>query len=122
MDGRQRKGKEYEARAARMLQRAGLTILTRNYSSRMGEIDLVCRDGTTLVFVEVRYRGNPRFASAAASIDGAKRRRLLNTAQFYLQHNHQAGKQACRIDVVAFGDAQGSGKDEIQWLKNAITL
>ena len=62
------RGKDAEARAARYLEGRGLTIVERNYRSRYGEIDLIARDGATLVFVEVRARASNTFGGAAASI------------------------------------------------------
>ncbi len=116
------RGQEYEERATELLSARGLQVLTRNYRCKLGEIDLVCRDGDTLVFVEVRYRSNPRFASAAASVTPAKMRRLWATAQLYLQQRGLSDQQACRFDVLAFDDDQRHGKDGIQWLKNAISM
>lgn len=104
-------GSEAEARAARHLARHGLQILARNYRCRGGEIDLVCRDGATLVFVEVRLRTNSGYGGAAASITPAKQRRLVLAANHYL-----AGKSlpACRFDAVLLDGAN------IDWIKNAF--
>jgi putative endonuclease len=115
-------GKEYEDRADRLLRSQGLEIITRNYRCKLGEIDLVCRDDNTLVFVEVRYRSNPRFASATASVTPAKARRLWATAQLYLQQRGLTEQQPCRFDVLAFDDNRSAGEDGIQWLKNAISM
>ncbi len=118
------KGREFEERAARFLRSVGLEILERNYRCKAGEIDLVCRDGTSLVFVEVRFRSQGGFASAAASVTAAKQRRLIAAARHYLQRHHLTERTACRIDVVTFDRAialgRRPGKDEIQWVKNAI--
>jgi putative endonuclease len=104
-------GSEAEELAARHLARHGLSIVARNYRCRGGEIDLVCRDGGTLVFVEVRLRTNRNFGGAAASITAAKRQRLIRAAGHYL-----AGKPlpACRFDVVLL-DGQ-----EMEWIRNAF--
>ncbi len=123
-----KRGKEFEDRAARLLREAGLQIITRNYRCKAGEIDLVCQDGATLVFVEVRFRNRRGFATAAASITPAKQRRLIAACQHYLQRKHLLDSTPCRIDVVvfdgAFADAGNAGRrpgeDEIQWVKNAI--
>lgn len=122
------KGRKFEDRAARLLRDAGVKIITRNYRCRAGEIDLVCRDGDTLVFVEVRFRSARGFASAAASVTPAKQRRLVATARHYLQQQRLSERVPCRIDVVTFdttdpqpeAGGQRPGKDEIQWVKNAI--
>ena len=64
--------------------RHGLAIVTRNFRTRHGEIDLIARDGDTLVFVEVRLRRSANFGGAAASITAAKRARLVAAARDYL--------------------------------------
>ena len=104
-------GARAEEQAARFLAGRGLIILARNYRCRGGEIDLVCRDGATLVFVEVRLRTNRDFGGAAASITPAKQRRITLAANHYL-----AGKPlpACRFDAVLLDGA------DIDWIRNAF--
>ena len=87
-----------EEAAARFLARHGLEILERNYRTRFGEIDLVARDGTILVFVEVRLRSSARFGGAAASVDSTKRARIEAAARQFLAR--LAREPACRFDVV----------------------
>ncbi len=107
-------GEDAENRAGAFLQRAGLKLVTRNYRCRFGEIDLILRDGDTLVFVEVRMRSGDRYGGAAASITSAKRTRLLRTARHYLANLAQP--PACRFDALLL-----SGQDHtIEWLKNAF--
>jgi putative endonuclease len=101
-----------EDEAARLLERHGLAILSRNYRTRLGEIDLVAREGDVLVFVEVRLRQNDAFGDAAESITDAKRRRVELAAQQYLG---QLGTEpACRFDVVTLGNGPPS------WIKAAF--
>jgi putative endonuclease len=108
------RGRQAEDLAATFLQRQGLTIVERNYRCRHGEIDLVAREGRTLVFVEVRLRTRGDFGGAAASITAAKRRKLTLAARHYLAG--AAREPACRFDAVLIsGPAQ-----EIEWLKNAF--
>lgn len=104
-------GARAEEQAARFLAERGLKILARNYRCRGGEIDLVCRDGAILVFVEVRLRTNRDFGGAAASITPAKQRRITLAANHYL-----AGKPlpACRFDAVLLDGA------DIDWIRNAF--
>ena len=78
------RGEDAENRAGAFLQRAGLKLVARNYRCRFGEIDLIVRDGNTLVFVEVRMRSSDRYGGAAASITAAKRAKLLRAARHYL--------------------------------------
>lgn len=95
-------GSRFEARAESALHQAGLGTVLRNYRSRFGEIDLIMEDGTTLVFVEVRYRKHPTQGGAAASVGPRKRQRLLRTAALFLaEHSHHA-QRPCRFDVVSF--------------------
>ncbi len=98
-------GAHFEQRALEHLQRAGLKLVERNWRSRFGELDLVMRDGDTLVFVEVRYRHDPRFGGGAASIGAGKRGKLLRAAQGFLQAHPQLAVLPCRFDVVAFDGA-----------------
>lgn len=75
-------------------------------------------DSNTLVFVEVRFRSHRSYGGAAASVDARKQRRLINTAQHYLQR-HRKTESPCRFDVVAIGPA---GDNDIEWLRNAIIV
>lgn len=104
-------GDEFERAAEALLTRAGLTLVARNWSCRRGEIDLVMRDGATLVFIEVRKRSGSRFGGAAESIGPHKRERLRAAISLYLAGLAQ--EPACRIDAVLFE----SGKPP-QWLQN----
>ena len=112
-----------EARALAHLLRQGLTLVQRNYrvaggpNARGGEVDLILRerDGT-LVFVEVRTRGNASHGGAAASVSATKQRRLVFAAQHYL--NALRSLPPCRFDVLAI---DGHGKSErIEWLRGAF--
>ncbi|TGD74075.1 YraN family protein [Mangrovimicrobium sediminis] len=114
-------GADHEARAADWLQHQGLKILTRNYRCRCGEIDLVAREGRQIVFVEVRARSNPRYASAAASVGRDKQRRLLRTAQYFLQQHPALAHLPCRFDVVAFEPRQSEPDAPPRWIRSAFT-
>lgn len=103
-----------EEAAARYLHAAGLKLVERNYRGRRGEIDLIARDGDTLVFVEVRYRRSSLYGSASASVDYRKQRKLLATANSYL-HRYRLDCP-CRFDVIAI---EGSAQN-IQWIKDAF--
>ena len=106
-------GREAEDRAEALLSRAGLRTVARNYRCRVGEIDLVMRDDTHLVFVEVRYRSGAAFGGAAASVDTDKQRKLILAAQQYLLQSRWQGP--CRFDVVTFDQDQGE-----RWIRNAF--
>ncbi len=108
-----RQGDDAEARARAWLEKRGLRFVLQNYRCKAGEIDLLMRDAETLVFVEVRYRGNKNFGSAAESVTAAKQRRLRLTAEHYLQRLERT--PPCRFDIIGI-DAKG----DIQWIQNAF--
>lgn len=95
-------GSRYEQRAAQYLEEQGYQILERNYRCRLGEIDLVARDGNYLVFVEVKYRMDERAGYGLESVDVKKQRRIVRAASWYLCEKHIREGQPCRFDVVSF--------------------
>lgn len=111
---RQTAGAHAEALAEAFLSRHGLRILERNWRVRGGEIDLICEDRGSLVFVEVRLRRRNDFGGAGASITPAKQRRLILAAKHYL-----AGKRErpCRFDAVLL---DGLTEASIDWIRNAF--
>ena len=116
---RQRRGRRAERRAVRHLRRRGLILVTRNFATRGGEIDLVMRDGTTLVFVEVRLRGAGAWLDGVASVDGAKRRRLIRAAQAFLRAHPRYADDPARFDVVAMSRTHFGA--QIEWVRDAFT-
>lgn len=108
-------GARAEALAATFLESRGLVILERNWRRRCGEIDIVARDGDTLVFVEVRLRRGRSFGGAAASIHAAKRARLAAAAGLYI--SGLAAPPPCRFDAVLL-DALAI--ERIEWLRDII--
>ena len=98
---RQRLGRRAERRAERHLRRQGLRVVARNYARRTGEIDLVMLDGASLVFVEVRYRGPSAWTLPLTSVDAAKQRRLVRTAELYRRDHPEHRFRTVRFDVVA---------------------
>jgi putative endonuclease len=93
-------GRAAEAAAARHLERLGFSILTTNFRTKGGELDLVALDGGALAIVEVRYRASDRFGGAAASITTGKRRRIIRAARALLATNPPLAKLPARFDVV----------------------
>jgi putative endonuclease len=107
-------GAEAEQKAAAFLERAGLAIVERNYRCRFGEIDLIAREGSVTVFVEVRQRSSGAFGGAAASITPAKRARLLRAARHYLAGARR--QPACRFDAVLI---EGE-PPQVEWIRDAF--
>lgn len=119
-DDRQAVGKRGEDAAARFLKKRGLDIVERNVRSRFGEIDLVAREGKTLVFVEVKCRRARDGDPPQAAVTPPKQRRLGRLASGYLRRKRLT-EVPCRFDVVAvILDARGSVTD-IRHLKHAFT-
>ncbi len=111
-------GRQAEDLAARFLEKKKLRIIARNYRCRGGEIDLVCRDGKVLVFVEVRLRQNTAFGGAAASVTAIKQRRIILAAQHFLMTNALTNDD-CRFDCILMNGTSGN---DIEWLRDAFSL
>ena len=117
-DGRRTLGQEAEDAAAGFLQRAGLKVVERNVRFVHGEIDLVCRDGRVVVFVEVKCR-HARWGDAPAeAVSWHKQRRLTRLAQHYLKWRRLEGAR-CRFDVVAV-TVEDDGSRAIRHLRAAF--
>ena len=114
-DARAAAGRAAEDLAARFLDAWGLRVVARNFRTRRGEIDLVARDGATLVFVEVRFRRSASHGGAAESITPAKQARLIAAAQVYLLR--QRGDPPCRFDAILL-DALDPAR--IDWRRDVI--
>jgi putative endonuclease len=116
----QQVGDRYEALAWEALSQAGCSLLGKQLRCPVGELDLVVRDGQTLVFVEVRYRASQRFGGAAASITRAKQVRLLKAIDWWLPKMVKtafAGKMPlCRIDLATFE------QNTLTWHRDAVRL
>ena len=111
-------GRQAEDLAARFLEKKKLRLIARNYRCRGGEIDLVCRDGKVLVFVEVRLRQNTAFGGAAASVTAIKQRRIILAAQHFLMTNALTNDD-CRFDCILMNGTSGN---DIEWLRDAFSL
>ena len=118
-DPRQTLGKEGEDLACAELRRRGYDILARRYRTRYGEIDIVARDGPTIVFVEVKARRDDRFGGAAAAVTGWKQLRIARMAGDYIVR-HRLADVPSRFDVVAID--YGEGKPRVEVYTHAFTL
>ncbi len=99
-----RRGTAGEDLACQHLRRQGFVILERNYRCRTGEIDVVARDEDTLVFVEVKERGDASHGGAVEAVTGPKRRRVIRAAQHWAAVHHESESRV-RFDVVAIDHA-----------------
>lgn len=118
--GSQRLGDRYEARALEFLRQAGCSLIGQQLRCPLGELDLVVRDGQTLVFVEVRYRRSNRFGGAVASITRVKQERMLKAIDWWLPRLVReafGGKMPlCRIDLATFE------QNNLTWHRDALRL
>ena len=110
-------GKRGEDLACEELQRRGYVIVARRFRVRSGELDIVARDGATLVFVEVKARAGREFGSAAEAVTPLKRRRMARLANEYLVRQHLP-ECPCRFDVVSIHFEAGT--TEIEVMQNAF--
>ena len=111
---RQRIGQCAEGAAVEFLQSQGLTVLFRNYRGKVGELDIVARDGPTVVVVEVRKRASDRFGGAAASVDWRKQAKIRRTAALLMQQRADLASMPVRFDVIAIGPRG------LEWIKHAF--
>jgi putative endonuclease len=98
-ESRSARGKRAEDRAAAHLRAQGYRIVERNFRCRAGELDIVARDGDTLVFVEVRSRARGHRGDALETVTRAKQTQLIRVARVYLAMQRPAFR-SCRFDVV----------------------
>lgn len=106
--------------AARELERRGYRILERRWTCRLGEIDLVARDGDVLVIVEVKTRTRTDFGRAVDAVDHRKQQRLARLARAYLaRHARLARDRVVRFDVVGV-QISARGQASVEVLPNAF--
>lgn len=107
-------GTKYESIACDYLQKQGYEILVKNFRCRMGEIDIVARDGEYLVFVEVKYRQKASCGQAVYAVSSKKQQIISRVAAFYLLKNRLSDDTPCRFDVIAIDG------NKLQLYKNAF--
>ncbi|HWM78870.1 MAG TPA: YraN family protein [Methylomirabilota bacterium] len=124
-DTRRPTGIKGEEEAARFLSRCGYAILDKNVRTRVGEIDLVAKEGKTLVFVEVKTRKEiaeaPPPVPPQAGVHTRKQNKLGKLAQSYLKLK-RLREQPCRFDVVAVVVNDEGGVKAIRHIPNAFSV
>tara|TARA_B100000902_G_C26730369_1_gene631079 strand:+ start:154 stop:510 length:357 start_codon:yes stop_codon:yes gene_type:complete len=111
-------GQYWEKRAEHFLVQHGLQLITRNFSTPTGEIDLIMRDADCVAFIEVRYRGSARFGRAIHSVTAGKQRKLKRCAALFVSRQTSWSHHPCRFDVIAY-DAP-NGDVELVWIRAAF--
>jgi putative endonuclease len=112
-------GRRWEHVAGEFLAKEGLAVVARGYRCRLGEIDLVCRDGAALVIVEVRARATSKFGTAVETVTYHKRRRIVQATRHLLMRRPEWQSLPIRFDVVAF-DAIDTAAPQVSWIRNAF--
>ncbi len=107
-------GGRYEKAACIYLQKKGYRLREANFRIRSGEIDLIMEDGSTIVFVEVKYRRGNGYGSGEEHVDRRKQKTIADVAAYYLLR-HGLCECYCRFDVVSV-----NGKGEIRHYENAF--
>jgi putative endonuclease len=118
-DSRLQRGAASEGLAAEYLRDQGLVVLARNLRCRAGELDLVCLDADVLAIVEVRQRRQIDFGGALASVTWRKQRKIIRTAQYFLQRQADWRRHVMRFDVLAL-EGLPDGAHRIVWVKDAF--
>jgi putative endonuclease len=116
---KQRFGKWGEAKAEAFLKDKGLILVGKNVRTRYGEIDLVMKDGETLVFIEVKTRASLDYGTPEESITPQKRLKMIQSAEAFIQ-NHPSDGVYWRIDVLAIFGQPHDPEPEILWFDNAV--
>ena len=110
-------GRWGEDQAARYLENHGLTIVKRGFRCRFGEIDIIAQNSEVLVLCEVKTRRRETFATPQESVTWTKQRRLIKTADWYLNQKPWDGD--LRFDVIAILAAEGQ-EPQIEWIQDAF--
>jgi len=112
-------GKFGEKLALRKIKRLGYKKIVRNFRCPLGEVDIIARDGDTLVFMEIKTRKGRSIGYAKEAVNARKKRQISKVALAYMKSRDCSDVRA-RFDVVAI--SLGRGKPEIEVIKNAFEL
>jgi putative endonuclease len=116
---RQAVGRRGEEAARAFLRRRGVRILAENFVCAAGEIDLIGRDGDSLVFIEVKARTSDAFGPPHLAVHLRKQRQIVRAAQWYLAEGRMRDV-ACRFDVLAVTFPAGGGTPRVDWVRDAF--
>lgn len=111
-------GNYWEGVALKFLKKHKLRTISRNFLCKLGEIDLIMNDHDTLVFIEVKYRKNDDWVSAAEAVTREKQKKIRRSAQLFILKHKKYQNWNCRFDVVSI---QGNKSNpQIDWIPNAF--
>ena len=100
-DTRKALGVKGEDLAVRYLKKKGFKVIQRNYHCPLGEIDLIAREGDTLVFIEIKARSSSEYGLPQDAVDRFKQKKIIQAAKTYLAEHHLTEDIPARFDVVA---------------------
>ena len=110
-------GAKQESIALKFLQQKGLKLITKNFRSKIGEIDLIMHDTTQIIFIEVRYRNLKSHGTPAETVNYTKQQKIIKTSTIYLIQNNLYDKVNIRFDIISINNDPVS---PIEWIKNAF--
>ena len=115
-------GEKSESVAVNCLKKQGYKIIEINYRTKLGEIDIIAKQGETLVFIEVKARKSSRFGRPELAVTPKKQRKISMVALYYLKSTKQSNAKA-RFDVVAISSVNSAKeRPSIKIIKNAFEL
>ena len=108
--------------ALQHLEQKGLSLITKNFNHKIGEIDLIMTDKDSLVFIEVRYRKNTNYGLPEETVNYKKQTKIKKTAMIFMSQNTQYKNAQPRFDVVAMTPNKTGNGDNmlINWIQNAF--
>ena len=109
------KGLQAEKNALKILRADGLKLITRNFHSRYGEIDIIMRSAQHIIFVEVKMRTNITFGEPIEFVTYQKQQKIIQTAHIFLQQHTNYQALQPRFDIIGITPKQS------RWIKNAFS-
>jgi len=103
-----------EEKARNFLKKNNIKILETNFKCKLGEIDIIAKDSSSLIFIEVKYRKSDKFGAPFETVTRHKQRKIILTAQLYLQKHPKLANKACRFDVISIH------QNDINWIQDAF--
>ncbi len=110
-----KKGKEGELKAALYLTKNGYDVVEINYSGYNAEIDIICKDKNTLIFVEVKYKSTKRYGMGFEEVNKNKQKKIINCAKLYMRDNYISSNTSVRFDIISIDEGK------ILHIKNAFS-
>ena len=114
-------GKNGETIAENFLKKRGFFILEKNYKTPFGEIDIIAKNGTEIVFFEVKTRVSEKFGTPLEAINTEKKKHILKNCLYFIKKNRQEN-QPCRIDAIGIKLNAKGDLEILKHVRNAIEI